>query len=331
MARKASIPSRDDHAVDDEKATVTSQLDQLADESVEAFELNDATGSEAGSDTGESSTSNEAGRMDGNGEDRESDKRDKEQDMESRPSVEELRERLTQKIRSLRAARKAPGSGIPGAPLNREGILKARKAKEQHRKEVLKRKRAAEEEVKQLADDDGKLITKPTSAETNDIDTSSAVFSKVTLKSGEVIAANGEIQSKKRKKGPVDLLGQLKHVEAKKARIATMDKDKRATVEEKEKWRRAIKQMEGDKVQDDEKMLKKSLKKQLKRKRKSAKEWKEREDNVLKGIKARQKKREENIAARKEMKTKGKKSKGKSPAKKKKRPGFEGGIKRKRK
>ncbi|KAK9245161.1 surfeit locus protein 6-domain-containing protein [Lipomyces tetrasporus] len=329
MARKANIPSRDDHVVDDEK--VTSHLEQLADESVDGFVFNDATGSEVGSDMGESSTSNEAGRMDGNDADKESDKRGKEEDMESRPSVEELRERLTQKIKSLRAARKAPGSGIPGAPLNREAILKARKAKDQHRKEALKRKRAAEEEVKQLADADGKLITQPTSTETDDIDTSNAVFSKVTLKSGEVIAANGEIQPKKRKKGPVDLLGQLKHVEAKKARIASMDKEKRATIEEKEKWKRAIKQTEGDKVKDDERMLKKSLKKQLKRKRKSAKEWQEREENVLKGIKARQKKREENIAARKEMKVKGKKSKGKSSAKKKKRPGFEGGIKRKRK
>ncbi|KAJ8098810.1 surfeit locus protein 6-domain-containing protein [Lipomyces tetrasporus] len=329
MARKANIPSRDDHVVDDEK--VTSHLEQLADESVDGFEFNDATGSEVGSDMGESSTSNDAGRMDGNDADKESDKRGKEEDMESRPSVEELRERLTQKIKSLRAARKAPGSGIPGAPLNREAILKARKAKDQHRKEALKRKRAAEEEVKQLADADGKLITQPTSTETDDIDTSNAVFSKVTLKSGEVIAANGEIQPKKRKKGPVDLLGQLKHVEAKKARIASMDKEKRATIEEKEKWKRAIKQTEGDKVKDDERMLKKSLKKQLKRKLKSAKEWQEREENVLKGIKARQKKREENIAARKEMKVKGKKSKGKSSAKKKKRPGFEGGIKRKRK
>ncbi|KAK9373920.1 surfeit locus protein 6-domain-containing protein [Lipomyces chichibuensis] len=324
MARKRNISSIDD---DDLDRDVTVQLDELAEESSDSSqsEPHDNSGSNDGSETGESSAGNMPENIEQKSGKKDSEKIDREPPTKSGSSVEELRERLAQKIKSLRAARKAPGSGTPGAPLNREAILKVRKAKEQHRKEILKRKRAAEAEVKQEAVTDGGPITK-TASKSDSIDTSGALFSKVTLKSGDEIAANGDIQPKKRKKGPVDLLGQLKHVEAKKARIAKIDREQRETIEEKEKWKRAIKHAEGEKVIDDENMLKKSLKKQLKRKKKSTKEWKEREEKVAMGIKARQKKREGNIAARKEMKAKGKGSKGK-----RKRPGFEGGIKRKRK
>ncbi|KAK9383972.1 surfeit locus protein 6-domain-containing protein [Kockiozyma suomiensis] len=252
----------------------------------------------------------------------------------SGPSIAELRERLAQKIKGLRAQRKAPGSGMPGAPLSRDEILKARQSKEAYRKEkeAQKRKRAnlQEDESSEEIKTEDESISVYKAAKEDDIVTSGAMFSKVILDTGDEITADGAIQTKKRKKGPSDLLGQLKHVESKKARIAGMDTDKRTTIEEKEKWKRAIKQAEGEKVRDDEVMLKKSLKRQIKQKKKSAKEWQERELNVQKGILARQKKREENIAARREQKAKGgSKKKSKSPAKKKKkRPGFEGGSKK---
>ncbi|KAK9237331.1 surfeit locus protein 6-domain-containing protein [Lipomyces kononenkoae] len=325
MARKSKVRNDDYEENDDD---VTLQLDQLTGESDDSSESEsiDNSGSKGGSETSESSTSNTAENIEQQIGKKESGEKDRGQTTtKNASSVEELRKRLAQKINSLRAARKAPGSGMPGAPLNRDALLKARKAKEQHRKEALKRKRAVETEIKQEGETDGGPTTKK-ALKSIEVDTSGAVFSKINLKSGEQITASGDIQPKKRKKGPVDLLGQLKHVEAKKARIANMDAERRETIEEKEKWKRAIKQAEGEKVRDDEKMLKKSLKKQLKRKQKSAKEWSQREEKVAVGIKARQKKREENITARKEMKMKGKGSKGK-----KKRPGFEGGIKRKRK
>ncbi|KAK9478240.1 surfeit locus protein 6-domain-containing protein [Lipomyces japonicus] len=249
------------------------------------------------------------------------------------PSIEELRARLAQKIQTLRAQRKAPGTGVAGAPTNRESILEARKLKAQKKKEkeALKRKRSEEEEQQQqahstLADAKSNGIA---NENTNGEDVS--MFSKIALESGEEVLTSGEIQQKKRKKGPSDLLGQLKHVEAKKARIAKMDKEKREDVEQKEKWKRAIKQAEGEKVKDDEKLIRKSLTRQVKQKKKSAREWQERKENVLKGIHARQKKREENIAARKEMKKKGNKAGKKSASKPKRRPGFESGNKRKKK
>ncbi|KAK9467305.1 surfeit locus protein 6-domain-containing protein [Lipomyces arxii] len=282
--------------------------------------LHSSQSSEAGSETERSSTNTNDGKDD--------------TVTKTGPPIDELRRRLQEKIQTLRAQRKAPGSGIPGAPINRDAILQARKMKDQARKESLKRKReAAEAEVKKEQESNNSLSVKTESkVKEPEIDTSSTIFTKFALKSGEEVTANGEIQAKKRRKGPVDLLGQLKHVEAKRARIASMDKDKRASIEEKEKWKRAIKQAEGEKVKDDDNLLRKSLKKLQKQKKKSAREWKEREENVAKGIKARQKKREENIAARKEQKKgkSSKKSKGKSPSKKRKRPGFEGGVKSKK-
>ncbi|KAK9451737.1 surfeit locus protein 6-domain-containing protein [Limtongia smithiae] len=245
---------------------------------------------------------------------------------EHKYSVEELRERLAQKIKTLREQRKAPGSGMPGAPLNRDEILRVRKEKAEHKKQQLhlqRKKKADEEKLKEEAE------TKALAAATipaRDVETetgtdTSAVFTRITLATGEEVSSGGEIIAKKRKRGPSDLLGQLKHVEAKKARIERMDADKRGVVEEKERWKRAIKQAGGEKIRDDEAMLKKSLTKQRKRKEKSAKEWKDRKEGVEKGIKLRLKKREENIAARIDQI---KKNRQKRASKKKKRAGFEG-------
>ncbi|KAK9463003.1 surfeit locus protein 6-domain-containing protein [Lipomyces oligophaga] len=250
-------------------------------------------------------------------------------------NINELRDRLAQKIKTLRAQRKAPGSGTPGAPHSREEILKSRQIKDQQRKEHLKRKRAAAIAAASAAEEGENLATTAKSLKSEDQSQSSrsqpesdsSVFSKVVLTSGNEVDADGSIKLKKRKKGSTDLLGQLKHVEAKKARIANMDVEKRKSVEEKEKWKRAIKQAEGEKVRDDETMLKRSLKKQNKQKKKSAKEWKEREESVTKGIRARQRKREENIAARMEVKKKGRAKK--LMAKTKRRPGFEGRSRKK--
>ncbi|KAK9454125.1 surfeit locus protein 6-domain-containing protein [Dipodascopsis uninucleata] len=248
----------------------------------------------------------------------------------SGPTIEELRQRLTSKIQALRAQRRAPGSGIAGAPTNRQAILEARKKKAQLKKEQLKLKRQQEDMESKNADaisvnsqsSKNKETTSKNHSKTPDPNMNGTIFTKISLLSGEKVDVDGTINPKKRKKGPVDLLGQLKHVEAKKARIAKMEKEAQEEIVAKEKWKRAIKQAEGEKVRDDEKLLKKALKRQQQQKKKSAKEWRDREEKIKHGILSRQRKREENIAARKEMKLKHKVKK--QSQKKKKRPGFEG-------
>lgn len=226
--------------------------------------------------------------------------------------IEALRSQLADKIKELREKRKAPGTTVKGAPLNREAILEARREKQRIAKEkrLLKRKREEEEE----GDSD-------TEGESNDDasdEESSLVFSQVVFKDGDKATGDlKDIRKKKSNKGPRDILGQLKHIEAKKSKLQSMDAEKRENIETKTKWSRALAQAEGEKIRDDEKMLKKSLKKQTKQKKKSARLWKDRQETVTKSIAEKQKKREDNIALKRERnKLKSKKAKI--------RAGFEG-------
>lgn len=227
--------------------------------------------------------------------------------------IQELRSQLASRIQELREKRKAPGTTVKGAPLNREAILEARREKQRLNKEkqLLKRKREEEEEDEEEEDDseDGG---------SEDEAKSGIMYSQVVFRDGDRATADlTDIRKKKSAKGPRDILGQLKHIEKKKAKLETMDSEKRQGIELKTKWSKALAMAEGEKVRDDEKMLKKSLKRQTKEKKKSAKTWKERQQTVATNIAEKQKKREENIALKRERnKLKSKKAK--------KRAGFEG-------
>ena len=99
-----------------------------------------------------------------------------------------------------------------------------------------------------------------------------------------------------------------------------------------EKWDKALAAAEGIKIRDDEKLLRKSIKRKEKAKEKSAKAWAERSKTEKESQAARQKKRNENIAARKAASSTQAKKKGKAQITNKARPGFEGkklGAKRK--
>lgn len=67
--------------------------------------------------------------------------------------IQELRAKLASRIQELREKRKAPGTSVRGAPLNREAILAARRERDKtkHEKVILKRKR--DEEQEELQDD----------------------------------------------------------------------------------------------------------------------------------------------------------------------------------
>lgn len=117
-------------------------------------------------------------------------------------------------------------------------------------------------------------------------------------------------------------------VEAKKEKLEKLkqeDKSKAEEMIEKEEWNKVLALATGEKVKDDPKLLKKTVKRQEKQKQKSAQEWKKRLEKQKKDQMHAIKKREENIKAKieeKKNKKKGIKPKGN---KKKARPGFEGG------
>lgn len=239
---------------------------------------------------------------------------------------QQLKERLAKRIEELRHARKADGGEVPRT---RTELMEQRRKRDEQRKERKKQMRLQAKVLAEKAAEstDGK---KSESKKNSGVSTAPAnyTFGNVNFEDGDKLTADLEgVKAAGKKRGPSDVLGALKHAEAKKARLAGMSEDKRADIQEKDRWSKALKMASGEKLQDDEGLLKKSLKRQEKAKKKSEREWKERNDNVEKGKMMRQKKREANLAARREQKKAGKggKKARKVPSKKSKgRAGFEG-------
>lgn len=242
----------------------------------------------------------------------------------------ELRARLAAKIAALRAARKADGPD--GKPIRtREELIESRRKKlaerKAHKKELRQKAKEAEDKKREeaLASARNSPMLSFGSPE-HDLNFS---FGRVAFADGTQMSHDLSYTKDKngKKKGPVDPKGALAKLEAQKKRLAELDDAKRKEVLEKETWLAARRRAEGEKVHNDESLLKKAVKRKDKAKKKSEKEWTERVQGVQKAQKQRQQKREENIRKRKETKQAGKGGKkkggGKSPAKKS-RPGFEG-------
>ncbi|ODV91183.1 hypothetical protein CANCADRAFT_2899 [Tortispora caseinolytica NRRL Y-17796] len=237
------------------------------------------------------------------------------------PTSAELRAKLRKKIQELREKRKAPGTAVKGAPLNRQALIEMREQeKQKKRKRKLEKDQLKDLEIGQTTDND---IHEPVDGDTSIDEASSIMYNTVTFEDGTKTGRTlDQLRDGKKKKGPPDIIGQLRHLEAKKKKLATKDEEQRKELMEKDKWHKALLQTEGIKVRDQENLLKKAAKRIEKRKNKSKKEWDEREKNVKKSMENKQKKRERNLAERREQKL----SKNK---KKKRRPGFEGGPRKK--
>lgn len=210
----------------------------------------------------------------------------------------------------MREKRKAPGTNVKGAPKDRKSIIEARKEKQKVAKEkrVMKRKREELEKEEEAKSDEEE--SNGNSDEDKDNDDAMPIFSNLVFEDGSKINRKMDDIKVKKSKGPRDLNGQLRHIEAKKIKLSGLDEDKRKEIENKNNWSRVLALAEGEKVRDDEKMLKKSIKKKKKEKLKSERKWNERKKSVEDGIAERQRKREENIQAKKERnKLKSKKAK----------------------
>lgn len=123
----------------------------------------------------------------------------------------------------------------------------------------------------------------------------------------------GYFLSRGKKKGPSDPKTALLKVQHEKKRIEELGDEKRQDIEEKETWLNARRRAEGEKIHDDEGLLKKAVKRKEVAKKKSEKAWKERATGVAQAQHAKQKKREENIKQRRDdklLRRSGKKKKG---------------------
>lgn len=249
-------------------------------------------------------------------------------------NLEELHQKLQNKIQSMKLKRKAPGTNVQGAPQSRESILLQRK-----RKQELKRKRVeSEQQEASDSDSDSDIDDEPKTEKPNStIDTTDIMFQSIVFDDGD--RATSDLQrlrkAKKGKKGPAknDIKAHLKLLEAKKSKVQEQDELEQIKNIEKSKWQKAMLQAEGVKMKDDEKLLRKALKRKEAKKRKSSLEWAERKRDVETNKQERVKRREENLKIRKEnkgvkrSKQQKMKRKFKGVIAPKKRAGFEGRLK----
>ncbi|KAL5337054.1 surfeit locus protein 6-domain-containing protein [Aspergillus crustosus] len=254
---------------------------------------------------------------------------------------EELRQRLQKRLDELRAARQA--DGLNGKPArNRQELIEARRQKAEqrkaHKKELRQKAREDEEREKDEAmtrrfspGGSGSLLASPRSP-ADSVGSGSYAFGRVVFSDGQVADPTLQnLREKPKTNGPKDPASALKAAEAKKARIAGLDEEKRADIEEKDMWLNAKKRAHGERVRDDTSLLKKALKRKESAKKRSERDWKDRIETVQKGKDQRQQKREDNLRKRREDKGKkgGKKASSGGASKSKPRPGFEGSFKAK--
>ncbi|CAG8616988.1 7837_t:CDS:10 [Funneliformis mosseae] len=128
------------------------------------------------------------------------------------------------------------------------------------------------------------------------------------IKKGVDIKKSGSV---KRKIDDVHLKVKLQDKIVKIGRLKRLDPEKAAELQVKEAWDKAFLKAQGEKVKDDPKLLAKTIKKKIIKKRKSEKAWEDRIESVEKSMAERQKTRTENIKARIDAKNKKKKNKRK--------------------
>lgn len=268
--------------------------------------------------------------------------------LQKQKNLELLRSKLQAKIQTMKQKRKAPGSKVDGAPSSREAILSQRKRR-QDNKQQRKLNEADNSDSDSDSDSDDDLddeghITKKSKknvgGDNDEINTNGIIYQSIMFNDGA--RATSDLQRLRKsqlgkRKGPSkhDYKGQLKALENRKSKFENKDELDKIKSIEKNKWQKAMLQAEGVKMKDDEKLIKKAIKKKEARKRKSAIEWNERKRDIETNKQEKAKRREENLKIRKEnkgvkrSKQQKMKRKFKGVITPKKRAGFEGRLKRK--
>ncbi|KAG0309235.1 surfeit locus protein, partial [Dissophora globulifera] len=185
-------------------------------------------------------------------------------------SITELRAKLEERLAKFRGRRGVAAEANTAAkPTSRQAILEARLKRKKDKKvsqKLAKEKRAA-------GGSEGLVVKEPTStSSTGGRPSASSINDK-----GEIRFSKFEFDGlQKKKKGPTDAQGQLKMVEAHKEKMAALqvaDPEKASALKEKDSWKKALQLAQGEKVKDDVKLLKKTIKREEVLKKKSGKEW----------------------------------------------------------
>ena len=219
-------------------------------------------------------------------------------------SLEELREKLHEKVTQLRGKRKE---------LHGDEKIQAKKCRLEKKEssDKKKKKQTQSDKIKNVNEIDKKFSGKKYNEIKND--NGKVVFSKFDFAVGVGECKN---KKKKKKKDITVLLEKAEKTQDKIKLLQETDVEKAKEFKKKIAWESAVRKAEGVKLKDDPKLLRKSIKKRNKLKEKSVKKWKERTDTVEKQKDEKQKLRKQHLKERRDEK--GVKKKGK----KKTRPGF---------
>ena len=202
-------------------------------------------------------------------------------------SLDDLRERLAQRLEGLRSKRKHHGQDGPQSKAKRKSLSK-KQVKEQRLESV-------------------KLPSTSNGIE-------SSQRPGIVDEEGRVVFSKFDFSSSQRKKGvhKKDYNKLLARAEGRQKRMEELQKkDETVAAEkmEKQTWNRALQKAEGVKLVDDPKLLKKTIKRKEQMKKHSQKKWDERVGMQKKRQAERQEKRQKNLRER----IQGKKGKGKTP------------------
>ena len=229
-------------------------------------------------------------------------------------SLNNLQERLKEKIDGLRCKRNAPSEG---ASDETTALKKQKRLEQKQRKKELRHK-------KKLIDQKSKTVkvekVESSGPSINGKEKGRIVFSKLDFTTPNKEETRG-IDKIAKKKDYKRLLAKAEATEKKLEELKKKDERRGEELEKKLQWQKALDMARGTKLKDDPKLLKRSLKRQEKKKSKSSKQWEERKEAERLAMEKRQEKRKKNIQERAQ---KSKESKMKRRAKRVGRikPGF---------
>lgn len=211
-------------------------------------------------------------------------------------SREELKDRLEKKLEELRGRKLGPEE--------------SRRQKKMKKKIAAIEKSKGKEDLKQKLMKIGKNAGNTNKGVLKDAETAGAKISKPSVKTEKGVVFSkfdfqGEEGEKESKKN-LDPQAALNKIKKNKEKIKLWEEkgktEKAKNIETNIAWQNALGKAEGEKVKDDEFLLKKSIKKQKQIKNSKLKKWEKRAEGVEAGKEAGQTKREENISKRKKEK-----------------------------
>ncbi len=216
--------------------------------------------------------------------------------------LSDLRERLNTKINSLRGKRKTREDEPEKFALKKQKVMEKRKRVKEARQKKKKlvssasvKKETAPKERPSIKDESGKIV-----------------FSKFDFS----VKSDKSQKTKDYKR----LLAKAEATEKKLEELKKNDQKRGQELQEKLQWRKALDLAKGEKVKDDPKLIKKTLKRLEKKKSKSRKQWTERAEQEQQQKDKKQELRKKHLQERIEQ-IKAKKSKKKFK-KGKRTPGF---------